>query len=255
MSKLFQSIGKTELLSHTVEQAIEAAIREGHLNVGDRLPSEFELCNQFGVSRTVIREALRMLSARGLVRIEKGRGVFVCAPSVESVSNPMALYLHMNLGPDHALEVVRARQLIEPVIAAEAARRHTTKDVRRIQENLEALKACSGSFEQLTQVDMEFHVLIAKATHNPVVPLIIHPIQQLMPRIKLNVYLSVEDAHASAVEWHTAIAEAIFARDVERAEACMAQHLRIAEEHVRKMLVALEDKAKPLRNGESASAS
>ncbi|SHK50391.1 FadR/GntR family transcriptional regulator [Rhodothermus profundi] len=251
MNKLFQSVGRTELLSHTVEQAIEAAIREGHLSVGDKLPSEFELCSQFDVSRTVIREALRMLAARGLVRIEKGRGVFVCAPSVESVSNPMALYLHMHVGPNHALEVVRARQLIEPVIAAEAARRHTQEDVQLIMENLEMLKTCTDSFEKLTQVDMDFHMLIAKATHNPVIPLIIHPIQQLMPRIKLKVYLSVEDAHASAVKWHTAIAEAIFARNAEQALECMTQHLKIAEEHVRKMLAMMEREVQPAGNGQT----
>ena len=65
-SPTFKAVGKTELLSQTVESAIEAAIRSGEYEVGEKLPSEMELGAQFGVSRTVMREALRMLSARGL---------------------------------------------------------------------------------------------------------------------------------------------------------------------------------------------
>jgi GntR family transcriptional repressor for pyruvate dehydrogenase complex len=238
MSKLFKSVGKSQLLSHSVEEEIESVIRSGRLAVGEKLPSEMELCQQFGVSRTVMREALRMLTARRLVRIEKGRGIFVNAPSAASVSDPMALYLHMNAGPDHALDMVFARQLIEPPIAAEAARRHTAEDAERIVANLEALEAIEHPYQTLSRLDMEFHVLVAEATQNAVLPLFIHPIQQMMPKIKVGVYGVVEDAHAAAVEWHTAIVEAILARDAEGAHAAMTQHLQVAEDHIRQMLAA-----------------
>lgn len=241
MSNMFKSVGKSQLLSHTVEENIEAAIRDGRLAIGDKLPSEMELCEQFGVSRTVMREALRMLSARRLVRIEKGRGIFVSAPTAASVSDPMALYLHMSGGADVALDVVHARQIIEPPIAAEAARRHTEEDAERIVANLEALKACERPFDKLSRLDMEFHVLIAEATQNPMLPLFIHPIQQLMPKIKTGVYHVVHDAHEAAVEWHTAIVEAVLARDAEGAQERMIQHLEVAEEHVRQMLAAEVD--------------
>ncbi|GIW56717.1 MAG: GntR family transcriptional regulator [Nitrospiraceae bacterium] len=233
---MFKAVGKRQLLSHAVEEEIEAAIRDGRLAVGDRLPSEMELCEQFGVSRTVMREALRMLSARRLVRIEKGRGIFVDTPSVASVSAPLELYLHLNRGTGQALDVVRARQIIEPPIAAEAARRHTAEDAERILVNLDMLKACERPFEKLSKLDMEFHVLIAEATHNPLMPLLIHPIQQLMPKIKTGVYYAVSDAHEAAVTWHSAIVEAILNRDPEAAHERMARHLEIAEHHVRQLM-------------------
>ncbi|MEM1117178.1 MAG: FadR/GntR family transcriptional regulator [Bacteroidota bacterium] len=228
----FKAVGKSELLSQTVETAIEDAIRAGDFGQGDKLPSEMQLCEQFGVSRTVMREALRVLSARGLLRIEKGRGIFVQRLSADSVATPMELYLHMHTGPDHALHVVGARQLIEPPIAAAAAVHHAASDAEKLRANVADLATVKGDQERLSQLDMTFHLLIAEAAHNPLLPLFVRPIQKLMPAIKANVYEVVGDAHEAAVHWHTRILEAILARDAGRAEAEMREHLEVAREHV-----------------------
>ena len=229
----FKAVGKTDLLSSSVESAIEGAIRSGDLAADEKLPSEKEMCSQFGVSRTVMREALRMLSARGMLRIEKGRGVFVSRVSADSVANPMELYLHMHSGPDHAMHVVGARQLIEPPIAAEAARQHTEDDAAKLRANVAQLAMAKDDRSLLSSLDMSFHLLIAEAAHNPVLPLFIRPIQMLMPAIKAEVYSVVDDAHETAVHWHTRILDAILARDADRAYRDMAGHLEIAMEHVR----------------------
>ncbi len=233
----FEAVGKSELLSQTVEAAIEGAIRSGTLQQGEKLPSEMELCTQFGVSRTVMREALRMLSARGLIRIEKGRGIFVQKLSADSVAAPMELYLHMHSGPDHALHVVGARQLIEPPIAAVAALHHTASDAEKLRANVADLAAADHDHGRLSQLDMSFHLLIAEATHNPVLPLFIRPIQMLMPAIKSDVYQAIGDAHETAVQWHSRILAAILDRDAARAEAEMRGHLDIAMEHVKAALL------------------
>ncbi len=234
MGHTFESVKKTPILSKTVEAEIEEAIRTRKLVPGTRLPSENELCDQFGVSRTVMREALRMLSARGLIRIEKGRGMFVDEVSAETVTAPMELYLQLNMGPDHGLDVVRARQLIEPPIAAEAARRHTESDAERLKRNVAELRAAGGDRDRLTELDITFHLLIAEASANPVVPLLVRPIHQLMPRIKASVYGAIGEAKEAAVEWHGKILDAILARDADRARATMEEHLEIAEQHVRR---------------------
>lgn len=237
----FKTVGKSELLSQTVETAIEEAIRSGDLAQGEKLPSEMELCAQFGVSRTVMREALRMLSARGLLRIEKGRGIFVSLLSADSVANPMELYLHMHSGPDHAVDVVGARQLIEPPIAGAAALRHTASDAAKLRANVAELATSAHDRALMSELDMSFHLLIAEATHNPVVPLFIRPIQMLMPAIKADVYGAIGDAHEAAVHWHTRILEAVLDRDAELAEAEMRGHLEVAMEHVQ---VAMRPRAK-----------
>ena len=228
----FKAVRKPELLSQSVETAIEDAIRSGELGQGDKLPSEKKLCLQFGVSRTAIREALRMLSARGLLRIEKGRGIFVERLSADSVAAPMELYLHLNGGADHALHVVGARQIIEPSIAAEAALHHTEADAEKLRENVAQLAVAKNDRALMSTLDMSFHLLIAEAAHNPMLPLLIRPIHMLMPAIKADVYGAVGDAHATAVHWHSRILDAVLARDAGLAEAEMRGHLRIAMEHV-----------------------
>lgn len=228
----FETIGKPELLSQTVEAAIEASIRRGVFGMGDRLPSEMELCGEFGVSRTVMREALRMLSARGLVDIKKGRGIFVGHLPAETVTHPLELYLHMHSGSESGAHVVAARQIIEPAIVREAADRHTQADALRLRANLDALAAARDHAE-MSALDMAFHTLLAEATHNPVLALVVRPIQMLMPAIMTDVYRVVGDAQESAVDAHTQVVDAVLARDAAAAAAAMQRHLDRAMEHLR----------------------
>jgi len=235
MTKRFKAVGKRQLLSHAVEEAIEESIRNGQLVPGMKMPSESELCEQFSVSRTVLREALRMLSGRGLLRIEKGRGIFVNKLSPETVTIPLELYLHQLSGPLHSLDVIRARQIIEPPIAAEAALQHTGKDAFKLKKNLEELMICQGG-STLTALDMAFHRYIAEASRNPVVPLLIQPIYTLMPQIKSSVHQVIKDAKETAITGHQKILDAILQGEPEKASAAMAEHLDMAELHVRQML-------------------
>ncbi|MBM4168983.1 MAG: FadR family transcriptional regulator [Ignavibacteria bacterium] len=236
MSHVFNQVGHRKLLSKVVENQIEEAIRSKILRPGSRLPSENELCEQFGVSRTAIREALRMLNARGLISIEKGRGMFVQNFSAETVTDPLHLYLKLQCEEDYALDIVHARQIIEPPIAASAAVNHTDEDARMLVQDFDELKQCSGNYEDLSRLDMRFHLNIARASENVIVPLLLEPIHRLMPQIKSSVYASVKNAQESAVEWHGKILERILARDAEGAQNAMREHLRIAEEHVNIML-------------------
>ncbi len=236
MAERFKPVGKTQLLSHAVGGAIEDSIRGGQLVPGMRMPPEFQLCEQFGVSRTVLREALRMLSGRGLLRIEKGRGIFVDELTTETVTIPLGLYLHQKFGSLHWLDVIRARQIIEPPFAAEAALHHASEDIKRLEQDFEELKACRNGSGDVTALDMAFHLHIAEASGNPVVPLLVQPIHALMPRIKSSVHQVVIDAKESAIEWHGKILQAIAAGTADEARLCMARHLDVAEDHVRQVM-------------------
>ena len=233
---MFQKVAARRLLSQTVVEQIEQAIKDKLLGPGMRLPSEMELCKSFGVSRTAVREALRMLSARGLVTIEKGKGMFVNTLSAAAVTDPLRLYLSMNYEKVFVLDVIRARQAIEPSIAAVAAAQRTDDDILKLRQDVEELRNASEDYLQLAGLDMAFHLDIARASQNPLMPLIIDPIHRLMPEIKSSVYATVEHARESALEWHSRITERIIAADVDGARDTMAEHLRIAEEHARHML-------------------
>lgn len=235
---MFAPVENREILSKKIAGSIEEAIHSRKITRGNKLPSEAELAAQFGVSRTAIREALRMVSAKGLIRIEKGRGIFVQDLSATTVSDPLHQYLKFNIERDYALDVIHARQIIEPSIAAFAATHRSDEDVEKLQANIRQLVGYDGEFDGLAKLDMDFHLAIAAASHNQVMPLILDPIHRLMPEIKKSVYATNDHAKESAVEWHGKIVERIIARDVEGARTMMQKHLEIAEEHIRVMLRA-----------------
>jgi GntR family transcriptional repressor for pyruvate dehydrogenase complex len=244
--KTFTAIAKTTQVSKLVEAQIEEAIRTRRYEAGSKLPTEKALCQQFGVSRTAVREALRMLSARGLIRINKGQGIFVQQISADTVTAPLQLFLMLASDRHHVLDIVHARQIIEPPIAASAALHHTAEDAEKLKLDHHALEASSGDYAALAHLDMVFHLSIARASENSIIPLILEPIHQLLPQIKSSVYASVGDAKDSAVIWHQRILDAILRRDAEGARKAMEEHLLIAEEHAKKMLAAKEEERRLL---------
>jgi GntR family transcriptional regulator, transcriptional repressor for pyruvate dehydrogenase complex len=233
---MFLPVEQRNLLSKMVESQIEDAICSKKLLPGEKLSSELELCKQFKVSRTAIREALRMLTARGLVTIIKGKGIYVQSLSAKTVTDPIHLYLQMQNNGNYVLDVVHARQIIEPSIAATAALAHTEEDAERLIKDQNDFKASDGDYQELSRLDMQFHLDIARASDNSLVPLILEPIHRLAPRIKSSVYATVSDAKQLAVEWHDRILTAILKRDAEGALAAMKRHLEIAEQHDKQIL-------------------
>ncbi|MGB2866861.1 MAG: FadR/GntR family transcriptional regulator [Bacteroidota bacterium] len=235
---MFKSVAKRELLSKVVATSIEDAIRKRQLSPGGRLPTEQQLCAQFGVSRTSVREALRTLSAKGLVTVTKGKGIFVKAPSAEAVTTPMHLYLQLKSEKNYVLDIIHARQIIEPPIAASAALHRTAEDIKRLEKDIKDLELSDSNFKSLATLDMEFHLDIARASQNAIMPLLLDPIHRLMPEIKSHIYATVADAKQSAVVWHGKILEQIIQGNAEGAREAMVQHLKIAEEHSQSMLAA-----------------
>ena len=177
-----------------------------------------------------------MLSARGLISIVKGKGIFVTGFSAESVTLPFHRFLESQNELRYVMDVVHARQIIEPSIAAFAAMHCTEEDAARLERDLSDLRECPGDFITLASLDMNFHLDIAKATQNTLMPLILEPIQRLLPDIKSSVYATIADAKESAVALHQKIFDAIVRHEPDNAQEAMRQHLIIAEEHAEKML-------------------
>ncbi|MCD4710582.1 MAG: GntR family transcriptional regulator [Bacteroidales bacterium] len=97
MDDIFQNIGNKLTLSQRIERTLESEIREKKLVVGSKLPTEREMCESFGVSRTALREALRRLSARGLITIQKGSGMYVSEINIEDAIKTLDLYYDLKL--------------------------------------------------------------------------------------------------------------------------------------------------------------
>ncbi|HSQ74523.1 MAG TPA: FadR/GntR family transcriptional regulator [Bacteroidota bacterium] len=239
---MFKNLGSRRLLSHSIEEQIEMAIRERKLVPGQKLPTEMELCKTFGVSRTVMREALRVLHSRQLILIQKGKGMFVNAMTAASVTDPMSLYLSLNFDESYVLDVIHARQAIEPSIAALAAEHRTPEQLISMHDNMRKLEVMVPGSPDLAAIDMEFHMLVARASGNLLMPLVVEPIHRLMPKIKLTIYGVVHDAKQSALQYHANVLAAIEAQDVNGARQAMTDHLLVAEHHSRLMLEARKEK-------------
>jgi GntR family transcriptional repressor for pyruvate dehydrogenase complex len=152
------------------------------------------------------------------------------------LADNMSDYLQRSSERNYVLDIVHARQMIEPIIASYAAQKHVKEDELRLYEDIEALRMCEGDFTQLAKLDVQFHLDIAKASQNAIMPLILGPIHKLIPEIKSFVYATNKDAKESATFWHQKILDEIIRRDAEAAGSAMAQHLKIAEEHAEIML-------------------
>jgi len=233
---MFKSIAAREPLSKRIVAEIEEAIRQKRIPVNSQLPSEKELCAQFNVSRTVLREALKILGGMGLITIRKGKGVFVNDISTSTVSSHIERYLLMKLEKQQILDVHYVREIIEPNIVATAALTRTDEDIQKLKDNYEKFKNPNIDYKERSALDGEFHLLIAKATKNSLLPMILEPIYNVMYEIRSAVYPAVKGSGHSAILWHKKIIDAIVNKDVESAKTSIIRHLEISREHTKKLL-------------------
>ena len=237
MDSPFKKIGSDKLLSGKIEESIELAIRKKQYKAGEKLPTEGQLCKSFGVSRTVVREALRKLSARGLVVIKQGSGAYVNELSSESAIDSINLFLEMTDDGSLIFDIIRARQLFEPEIAGQAALNRTPAELGELEENLEALKnSPNEDIEGQTVIDIRFHGLIAKATHNNIISLLMGPIFDNMPKVKRTIFAKnkldyLPHEKNMVLKFHEDIYLAIKNADPREASHAMLAHLKYTEKN------------------------
>ncbi|MDP3148179.1 MAG: FadR/GntR family transcriptional regulator, partial [Ignavibacteria bacterium] len=210
---VFSPLETREQISSLISNQIEKAILEKKYLPGSKLPSENELCDQFGVSRTSVREALTTLEAQGMIVIIKGKGMFVNKLSSETVTNSLQKYLQHRTDRNYVMDLVHARQILEPAIAFYAALNHNDEDVDRLQDDIKKLTECEGGYLELANLDTIFHLHLARASRNKIMPLLLDPIHKLIPEIKSTVYETIGEAKESALIWHQKILDAVIKRD------------------------------------------
>jgi GntR family transcriptional regulator, transcriptional repressor for pyruvate dehydrogenase complex len=217
---LFEPVAREPRLSDKVAAMMLETILSKRLDVGDRLPSERELGEQFGVSRTVVREAVRELVAKGVIEVRSGSGLRVAAVDASTVRDSMLLFLRG--GTVDFENVHEVRTLLEVHISGLAAERAEDEDV-------EALRAVHERMQEETDVeaaardDLEFHRLIARATQNDLYLVLLDSIGASLIDIRRE-NLGSGSAPAT-LEQHARILDAITAREPDGARAAMAAHL------------------------------
>lgn len=225
----FAVVGNKSALVDRVVQSIQKQILSENLPVGTKLPPEREFAERLGVSRTVIREAVRVLAAKGLLETSHGVGTTVRALTREEAVKPLDLFLR-SLGRQISLEHLhQVRSLIEVEntrLAAEWASENDIQDLQRILNEMDAAKADATLF---ALKDTEFHRRLAETSRNPLLILLLDSIQDLM--IEVRKLVAKEDGLVQRVmPAHAALLERIQARDVKGAQQRMRHHLRAALE-------------------------
>lgn len=209
-------IPRVSVTQHVVD-ALYEALRSGEFAPGDRLPSEPQLASSYGVSRSAIREAIRELLALDLVEIQRGRGTFVRALPPELLVQPGGF--HETLERKVALELIEVRLIVEPEVAALAARRASADDMSRLRRDVEGLRRSLGVLAKPPE-DLRFHLDLVRAAHNTALLRISSPIIAFYHR---------DEGLSSQrdVDEHKAVLDAIERRDGSAAREAMRAHLAV----------------------------
>lgn len=231
MDDIFQNIGNKLTLSQRIERTIENAIREKKLVQGDKLPTEREMCESFGVSRTALREALRRLNARGLISIQKGSGMYVTELNIDEAINTLNLYYDLKFDQDLLSQIIEVRRLFEPEIAGLAAKNRSEENLAELKENLVAHERCNpDDTQQEADLDNKFHLIITKSTSNPIMQISMEPIYTLLPRMRNYIYGNIDGEKETTLWVHRQIVDAIIRQDTAAASRLMREHLERTRE-------------------------
>lgn len=213
---------------HQIVEQIRDDIFRGRRKPGDRLPPEQVLAEQFNVSRTGIREALRVLEFQGLIQVRHGYagGAFVADGGLTPLLR--AFQTSLQLGQMQVTELYEARLLFEPTVARLAVERANSAVIRRLDENAKRAKALIAAGADVFSINLEFHAILAQAAGNRVLALVMQALLALLERLDRE-YPTNRGVSRKAVSDHAHLLEAMRAHDASRAEQLMVKHLRDLE--------------------------
>lgn len=231
-------------LSDTVAAQIAQLIASGHYAEGDKLPSERVIAEEFGIGRSSIREALRLLEARGVLRIVHGVGVFVSSGEEREKGTHATAQLLL-LDDCTVPELFEVRLALECDAAALAAKRATAADVARMTAIVEAAVEEGISDDAYVERDAELHLSIVQATRNRLFIKIYGSIQPLFVAYSKQV-IEIPGRRAASHAGHLDIIEAIAAGKSAAARAAMKNHLHAVEREIAELL-------KPAPQGDAAA--
>lgn len=216
----FAYVERSATLVDKVTALIRDRIVDGQLRPGDRLASERDLGDQFGVSRTVVREAVRALAAKGLIEPSK-RGYRVTRVQAGAVSESMTLFLQGR--PLNYEQIHEVRTTIEIAVARLAAERATEEDVAAMVAQCDAMRDAT-ELDDIAAADLEFHRTVAVAAHNELFLVVLDSIHDVLLDLR-RATLGMPARIAKGVRAHRRIAKCIAASDTEGTVRAMSEHL------------------------------
>lgn len=207
------------LLAFQIEKKLLKYIQNTPVQVGSKIGNEFELAELFGVSRNTVREAVKLLVSKGVLDVRRGSGTFVISSSTID-DDPLRLGRYKDKF-QLAIELFDVRLMLEPEIAASAAKNATGEEISEMFRLCKEIEAIHNSGGDTLHKDIELHSLIAKSGKNRV-------IEELIPLIASAVYTSMNVTDRKLIEQgieaHKNIVEAIARHDQTGARCAMIEH-------------------------------
>ena len=225
MKAVFNPIKPKKIADEVAEQ-LRALILQGTLEPGEKLPPERELAKALNVSRTSLRDALNDLQGMGLVEIQRGNRTFVRPITTRSVHDPLVAYI--NSSPENVYKLFEVRKHLEIGAASLAAERATEADIRQLEKQLVLMQNDIDHDHLGAKTGIEFHKMIAEASHNE---LYLHLIQTIYDLLQEPFRKAWGDVFKNKKDWktdidhHKAIVSAIKRRDSAEAEKTVETHL------------------------------
>ena len=217
------------LYERVVDKVLEL-ISSGAWKTGYRLPPERELSEAFGVSRTVVREAVKALEARGVLESTTGSGVSVRRADVNIVSQSLQTYMRLANRDDFEIRLNEVRRVLEVEMVALAAARKTPEQLAKLHRICQQMRVHGNTAKQMAELDFSLHVTLAEATQNELFKLLLAP---LINQLREHIILTWEDFPRpveQVFDQHEAIVSAIENGDADAARQAMVKHLAFSRE-------------------------
>jgi len=224
---VYKTLQSSRLYQQIVQQ-IEESVLSGALKAGDQLPAEREMAQQFGVSRTAVREAVKALREKGLVEAYPGRGTFITAGTSQAIRQSLGFLLKFG-GVENFGHLLEVREILEPEIAARAATRALTDHIAPLREAVATMDGALTDAEAFVEADLDFHLALAEAAENPIVLVLIDSIVGLLRQQRKRIS-DVEGGPERGQYHHKRILDAIERHDPNAAREAVRAHLQQVRE-------------------------
>lgn len=216
---------KSQRLYQQLADNIKTQITNGELESGNKLPNERELSEKFGVSRTVVREATKVLTQEGLIEVQPGRGTYIVYQTMDAVKRSLG-NLAMFEKDQHKGDLVEVRELLEPGIAYLAAQRAKPEHILAMTEAVDTMENAFENADIYIAADNKFHNSLAKATGNDLIVSLLDPIIELLIEQRRFVFKSKHGGPRAGQTFHKQILKAVKELDADAARLTMIEHLK-----------------------------
>lgn len=225
-------IGKETVVEKVIHQ-LTLSISNGRFKMGQKLPSEFELMDELQVSRNSLREAMKILSAMGIVNIKRGDGTYVSSQLNPSIFDSIIYSMIMEASTDE--EVIELRQTFDEAVLKLAMKKCTSSQVAQLQKYIDQMRYyfANGEISQAAKMDYQFHLYLTECTSNVFLARIVKGIYQLFEQ-SIEKNIRNEELFAKADEYHQEIVNCLQNKDFSHIEEVISHSLLSWKENVKK---------------------